>query len=154
MPISLQLIIEHIDMQTDEWSQFVNRDGELFDVECRLLAIADEYGEAPEGLYEEDIDDYGIALHIIKHFNEYHPLPAKEELDEYGIMEEFSESYPDEHINDCLCIAISGKGAFRRFKDTLHRFGIAEQWYAYREKAMLDFVRNWCQQFDIPYTEE
>jgi ornithine cyclodeaminase/alanine dehydrogenase-like protein (mu-crystallin family) len=62
------------------------------------------------------------------------------EIGEYSIMEEFSENYPDAHIRDCLCIAISGKGAFRRFKDTVIRFGIQTEWYAYRDAAFLEFA--------------
>lgn len=59
---------------------------------------------------------------------------------EYGMMEDFSEAYPDEHVCDCLCVAISGRGAFRRVQDTLIRFGAAERWYAFRDAKMLEFA--------------
>lgn len=70
------------------------------------------------------------------------------------MMEEFSEGFADEHIRDCLCIAIEGSGAFRRFKNTIRRFGIEEQWYAYKDRAMLKFARKWCEENDIPYQME
>lgn len=37
MPTSLQSMIEHIDMLTDDYSLFVNADGELFEVEYRII---------------------------------------------------------------------------------------------------------------------
>ena len=41
-------------------------------------------------------------------------------------------------------------GAFRRFKDTVHRLGLADAWYASRERGYSDVARNWCEANDIP----
>ena len=51
----------------------------------------------------------------------------------------------DEHAAEKLSIALNGKGAFRRFKDTLHR--IDEQWlqawYQWRDKQLKAAVDEW-----------
>src|SRR6266480_7605654 len=51
----------------------------------------------------------------------------------------------DEHAAEQLSIALNGKGAFRRFKDTLHR--VDEQWlqawYQYRDKRLKAAVDEW-----------
>ncbi len=51
----------------------------------------------------------------------------------------------DEHAAEKLSIALNGKGAFRRFKDTLHR--VDEQWlqawYQYRDKQLKAAVDEW-----------
>ena len=51
----------------------------------------------------------------------------------------------DEHAAGKLSIALSGKGAFRRFKDTLH--GVDDQWlqawYLWRDKQLKAAVDEW-----------
>ena len=152
--LSLKNLVEQMQMLTDEWSQFVNASGEIVTIEDRYLALADCYEVDVSGLSEDEMADYNIAKDILENFDNYIPLPDKQEIDEYSIMEEFSENYPDAHIRDCLSIAISGKGAFRRFKDTVIRFGIQTDWYAYRDAAFLEFARSWCNQYEIAFTEE
>ena len=55
----------------------------------------------------------------------------------------------DEHAAEKLSIALNGKGAFRRFKDTLHR--IDEQWlqawYQWRDKQLKAAVDEWLKSF-------
>jgi hypothetical protein len=51
----------------------------------------------------------------------------------------------DEHAARKLSIALNGKGAFSRFKDTLH--GIDDQWlqvwYQWRDKQLKAAVDEW-----------
>jgi len=152
--LSLKYLVEQMQMLPDEWSQFVNASGEIVTIEDRYLAMADCNGEDIPGLSKYEMTYYNIAKDIVENFDNYIPLPDKQEIGEYSIMEEFSENHPDAHIRDCLSIAISGKGAFRRFKDTVIRFGIQTEWYAYRDAAFLEFTRSWCNQYEIVYTEE
>ncbi len=51
----------------------------------------------------------------------------------------------DEHAAEKLFIALNGKGAFRRFKDTLHRVDEKwlQAWYQWREKRVRDAVEEW-----------
>lgn len=51
-------------------------------------------------------------------------------------------------------MAIDGKGDFRRFKDTAHHLGVIEQWYAFHDKAVIDFMQSRLEENDIPYIEE
>ncbi len=52
-------------------------------------------------------------------------LPTKYYINEYEMMEEFIEAIEDTRLYNQLQIAVSGKGAFRRFKDTCINFDIA-----------------------------
>ena len=52
-----------------------------------------------------------------------HP-PDRFEFHEYRQMERFIGSLADAAVADQLWRAVKGKGAFRYFKDTLHRRGI------------------------------
>jgi len=51
----------------------------------------------------------------------------------------------DEDAAEKLSLALNGKGAFRRFKDTLHR--VDEQWlqawYQWRDKGLKAAVDEW-----------
>jgi hypothetical protein len=80
--------------------------------------------------------------------------PDKFEFHEYRRMEEFIGSLADAHAADQLWRAIKGKGAFRCFKDTLHRLGLQDQWYRHRDEAMKAFVIAWAQQNHVPYEDE
>lgn len=49
-------------------------------------------------------------------------LPSKYYIDEHEMMEEFIETVEDVKIYNNLQLSISGKGTFRRFKDTCNRY--------------------------------
>jgi hydroxyethylthiazole kinase-like uncharacterized protein yjeF len=67
------------------------------------------------------------------------------------MMEEFSWQYPDDFISDTLSEMIIGRGAFRRFRDTVKRFEIEKEWHAWRTQAHLDIAKEWCEENDIAY---
>jgi hypothetical protein len=151
--MTLKFLVEQIDTIPDEWSGFISVSGEIVIIEDRYLRMADRFEEDIYDLSKDEIADYNLAKDIIEN-NNYIRLPNKWQINEYRIMEEFSENYPDAHIRDCLSIAITGKGAFRRFKDTIIRFGIDKEWYKYRDDAFMEFAQSWCNKFKIAYTEE
>ncbi len=82
---------------------------------------------------------------------QYLELPTQFEINEYAIMEKFSLSYPDSRLSDELYYAIKGRGAFRRFKDKVHQYGIAEDWYKYRDGIFEEIARAWCEENKISY---
>ena len=85
---------------------------------------------------------------------DYIELPDQYEINEYSIMEDYCYSIEDENLRNVLCNAISGKGAFRRFKDTISRFDQKDHWYFYRHKALGQVARDWCKVHELPYLEE
>ena len=97
-------------------------------------------------------DAIRIAGEIIE-TDHYLPLPDRFEINEYRIMERFCDSVNDDDIRDDLCNAIRGRGAFRRFKDRVHAYGMAEVWYRYRDAALREIALAWCEEHRIPYTE-
>ena len=83
--------------------------------------------------------------------NDYLAIPGKYDLDEYRIMERFCFMLEDEDLGRELLSAIKGSGAFRRFKDCVHRHGIADQWYKYREDAIEKFAIEWLEEKGIKW---
>lgn len=78
--------------------------------------------------------------------------PMHDEIDEYSMMVEFAEATPNKRKSDRLCVALEGKGAFRRFKDTLERTGLTEAWYAWKQLAYIEIVKKWCKDNGLEYT--
>jgi hypothetical protein len=68
-------------------------------------------------------------------------------------MTDFAYNVTDPRANELLCIALEGKGAFRRFKDTLHRVDLADEWYAFKRSAYIVAVKRWCDRNEIPYED-
>lgn len=80
-------------------------------------------------------------------------LPSKYEIHEYSMMEDFIETIDDVKLYNQLCIAITGPGSFRRFKDTCINFEIIEDWYKFRDKKYREIAINWCRENNIDYEE-
>ena len=80
-------------------------------------------------------------------------LPSQFEIHEYSIMENFIYTIEDEEIYGELLFAIRGRGAFRNFKHQIHRFGIQDDWYGFKEEKFIRIAKGWCDQHNIPYEE-
>jgi uncharacterized protein YdhG (YjbR/CyaY superfamily) len=78
-------------------------------------------------------------------------LPNQRDADEYGMMSDFADTISKPRVRERLEIALTGKGAFRRFKDAVNREGVAEAWYAFRDRRYLEFARDWCDEEEVPY---
>ena len=82
------------------------------------------------------------------------PLPSHKQIDEYGTMRSFIEEKCDGEAAEWLQEAIRGAGAFRRFRNALDRFGLNEQWYAYRDEVHESLAIEWCEYYGIEYLEQ
>jgi len=150
--VKLTDIIEGLELQSDEHFSSLNmRTGEVVVVTREELRAAEE--DAPlEDFPEWQHDALRIARDIVA-TDHYLPLPTTFDIHEYHIMEQFCHSLEDDDMRDDLCNAIRGRGAFRRFKDRVHAYGIAEEWYRYRDNALREIAMAWCEAHGIPYTE-
>jgi len=120
--------------------EMINSETHLFyNIETGDFDFYGDFMDADDADAEKFEDDIWIAA------------PNQRDLREYDIMEEFADSVTDLRKNELLCVALEGKGAFRRFKDTLHRVGLVEEWYAFKRKAYVDIAREWCEDNRIEY---
>jgi len=79
--------------------------------------------------------------------------PDVYEINEYGMMVDFADGVTDPRASELLSVALDGKGAFRRFRDVLHRVGLTKEWEVFRRNAYADIVREWCNDNKIPYED-
>jgi hypothetical protein len=150
LPVNLKDIIEGLEFQSDEGSSHLNTaTGEVVYVTEEELRAAEE--EEPLNHFPEwQHDAIRIAKDIVE-TDHYLQLPDRFEIHEYSIMERFCLSIDDEDMRDDLCDAIRGRGAFRRFKDRMQLYGMAEEWYRYRDAALREIAVAWCEAHGIPY---
>ncbi len=139
-------IVEAMQFQSDEISAYLHRPtGKIVTVDSQAFHIAEEDGESdwlpPEAVQE--------AREIAAGNKDYLALPGKFEIDDYAIMKAFSSNRENSDERDQLLSAIRGAGAFRYFKDTIHRLGVADEWYAFKDKAYEEIARDWCEEHQI-----
>lgn len=152
-PLKLGELADAIGFQTDGASQYLNtRTGEIVMVSDEELSAAEE-GDDLEDYPDWQQESIEMARRIVEDTaDEFIELPTQFEIHEYSIMEKFCLSVADPEISDALYYAIKGRGAFRRFKDGIYRYGLEEDWYRYRDEALKKIAIAWCEQNNIPYT--
>jgi Uncharacterised protein family (UPF0158) len=151
-PVKLQDIVDELSFIPDEASSYLNtKTGEVVSVTHEELRAA-ENEEPLEDFPAWQHDAIRIAGEILE-TDDYLPLPTKFDIHEYRIMERFCRSVEDDDMRDDLSNAIRGRGAFRYFKDRMHAYGIAEEWYRYRDAALREIAIVWCEENGIQYTE-
>ena len=152
--VKLDDIIEGLELQSDERYAFLDkRTGEV-------VSISDEEMQAAED--DEPIEDFPdwqqdlvrIAKEVVDETGDYIDLPTKFDIDEYSIMEKFCLSLDDSEMSDDLYSAIKGSGAFRRFKDAINEYNIADDWYKYRNDALKEIAIEWCRENDIEFEDK
>jgi len=151
-PVELADIVEAIDFQLDDSSAYVNTEtGEVVSFREEEFRLAEEEDGPERALWwqREMVEDAQDVLES----DHYLRLPDKFEVHEYAIMERFCLSLENERVRERLLEAIRGSGAFRRFKDGIRRWGVEQQWYAYRAEALREIAIEWCKGHGVEYVE-
>ncbi len=96
------------------------------------------------GLSDED----ERLLEEIDGSNDYVAIERIPSHEAYQWMVDFVDEMvapADEHAAEKLSIALNGRGAFRRFKDTLHRLDDRwlQAWYQWRSKQLEAALEEW-----------
>lgn len=151
--VKLKDIIEEMEIQPEESRSFLNiKTGELvFVTSDELRAAEDE--EPYDHLPDWQQDNLKVANDVVENFENYKELPTKYEVNEYEIMEDFCLIVTDQRKQDALLRVITGKGAFRRFKDKIIDFEIEDQWYSYRNERFKQIAIEWCRDNNIDFVE-
>jgi hypothetical protein len=149
MKVRIDELVEALEMQFDEYPSFVDLDtGKVETISRDTLRAVEESDE--DGDPEEEDDEWQTAKRILFTGN-FRKLPTPFEVHEWSIMEEFSESVESTRIREDLLDAISGKGAFRYFKDTIRRYGIERDWFAFRAAALRQIAIDWCEEHQLEW---
>ena len=123
-----------------------------------LDALDDEAGMVEDDVDPDDMPDWlGDEMPKIREVlesDDWLILPTKFDIHEWAIMDEFARSIGDDDLSDQLMTAIRGRGAFRCFKDAVHRRGIQQDWYCYRDAAIGRIVGDWLDEQGVPWIDD
>ena len=156
-PAKLSDLIDVLLMDSPEHlTRFDRQTGQIVSVERSILSAVEEGREdSLTNLPDWQKKEVEVARALWEDAGErFLGPPDKFDFNEYRQMERFIGTLSDEGIADQLWRAIKGKGAFRYFKDTLHRLGIHEEWYRYRDAAMKEFVIGWAKANNVLYEDD
>ncbi len=97
--------------------------------------------------------DEALAAEIENTPERFLRFPTKYEIHQYRIMEDFIDQLPPGKAQKELAYAIRGKGAFRRFKQSVRYHGLEQRWYDYLAEAYRELAIRWCRDEGVEYTE-
>ncbi len=81
----------------------------------------------------------------------YYYLPSSYVFHDWELIEEYIDEIKNKNIQEELDDAFYGKGKYRRFKETLRKFKIENDYYNFREKYLKNMAIEWCEENRIEY---
>ena len=150
-PVKLSEILTGMESQGDEMRSLLDKQtGEVFCLMDDELGIGEEDvdpADCPEWR-RKDIER-AKAVQAEEGSGRFLPLPDRFDINEWEMMRDFAISVTDEDISDRLGNAIHGRGAFRSFKDCVHREGLAEKWHKFRDEQYRQVALEWCESHGV-----
>jgi hypothetical protein len=151
--VLLEDVVREMEVLADETHAYLNRrTGKLVTLGDEEISIVEE-GRDIQAYPEWQQESIQETREVLSS-EDYLSLPTKFEIDEYSIVERFCRLVEDPALREELLSQIRGRGAFRRFKDAVHRHGVAEDWYRFRRGALEDIAAEWLEENGIPYRRE
>lgn len=147
--VSLQDIVSALESHTQDTEIYLDREsGEiLFVTEEDRFALDEDDPESVPQWQREHLSNIREAFATERVVQ----LPDAFDIHDWAIMERFSRTIADPKVQDELTDAIHGSGAFRMFRSSLERHNLREEWYSYRQSALEEIAREWCQENNIPF---
>lgn len=132
-------MIDALEMYNDHTRNFINL--KTGDIVTLNFLNGDEFSDFDDEVEE---GDEWIPDHYI-------PLPEKWDLNKYGIMSDFCDTFEDVDIYNNLMHAIRGNGAFGRFKTAIYAYGIQDDWYKFQHARLKKIAVNFCKEHNLSY---
>jgi hypothetical protein len=148
--ISLHSLVEELEAFMDGLCICINtRSGEVYTVTEDELATAME--EDDENLVDYHRDGVDRACQIL-FSGDWIRLPARHSSEEHRLMEDFILSRVESRYQEELLQSIRGRGAFRRYKETLMRHGIQDAWYRFRKEELARWAKELLKEHGFNWT--
>jgi hypothetical protein len=124
-----------------------------------VVLVTDEVARYLEAPPDRELPEWmQHALQVAEKVEEgygtrYIRIPAEDSHEAYRDMERFISTVPDDHLRDQLWRAISGRGAFRYFKDVLVEHPAErERWFAFKDRCVTERIVDWLEVEEIEPT--
>ena len=105
--------------------------------------------------YLDDEEKSELKDRIEEDVDRYEQIPKAESHEGYQDMVDFIATVEDKHLVELLEVAVSGKGAFRRFKDVLLNYPEErDRWFQYKDDRMEERALEWLEDIDVTVAGE
>jgi hypothetical protein len=149
--VSLRDFVGEMQILSDEAHTYINKlTGELITITNDDIAMSESDEQEDSFEWQDEIIQ---TTKKVLSSDDYLELPSKFDIHEYEIVERFCLSIPNESISDDLLGQIKGSGAFRRFKDTIYRYGIEKDWFKFRDEAYKEIAIAWLEGNGFAYAD-
>lgn len=147
--VSVAAIVREVDALSQESTLYVNRrtgtvtvwsNGFMMDGE-----LEKDDGDDPEWLQQAKAEGRELESNP-----DWCALLDRFDLDEYGMRKRFARNAMPAASRD-LFDALSGRGAFGRFRGVINERGLQEEWEAFRAGLMADLIRFRLREKGIPF---
>ncbi len=99
------------------------------------------------GLEEREAEDQKIVDALMEPFTQ---VPRADTQGDYDLMVDFAATVQDPHLRELLEVALDGRGAFRRFRDVLHRYPKEhERWFEFRDDETQREIDDWLKALGV-----
>ena len=152
--VSLREVIEHLEMTSHDCDAYLNRkSGELF-VQSEYIGVNWDDDDEPDEQVPDWDREYRAKVREIEDSADWLALPSAFEIHEWRIMEQFCRRQTPESRRDELLDAIHGKGAFRHFKNTIHRMDLQDDWYRFHDNELAEIAIAWLEDNHIKFKKD
>ena len=145
--VKLRDLVDAIQFYSEGSESFINlRTNEICMISESILFCA-EHDDADYPDWQKEEVQHAKAY--LENESNFISLPSPRDADEFSMMEDFISEVSNERNQEHLFRALQGKGAFRRFKDTVITLGIENSWYQFRDERYKQFALKWCDENGI-----
>ena len=141
MKVKLQELVDMFDSISDfEHIVYDKQENDFIFIDSNIMSMA-EYEEIIDKIDRDEED-------------RYYYLPSTYEFHDSEVIEEYIGNIKNEYIQEELEESFYGRGKYRRFRDTLRKYRIEDDYYNFREKYLKDMAIEWCKKNSIEYEEK
>ena len=136
MKVKLSDILEAFELNDRYSEYFLDLEtGEIVQVNDMMMMESEK-----EEIYDR-LDEHGFLR-----------LPTSFDIYDYDIMGDFIDTLSGSR-REKLLSAITGRGAFGRFKDEIRSLGLEKQWYDFQASTYRRKAIAWCKENDLEWEE-
>jgi len=151
----LKVDVEDVAMIMDNYDRSGNQfyldteTGEAICIPDELMNALEE-GESCEGLPAWELEMLPKAKEIVEGSDRYEEIPSRMSGEAYWLMVKFAGRVEESSLREKLRYALDGRGAFRRFKDTLREYPeVEKQWFHFKAEKDKEEVKEWLESIGI-----
>jgi hypothetical protein len=145
-------LIDALEMQSDSIFPYLDREtGEVFSISDESLLLSEMEPERLARLPDWQKQEAELVIGI-QTTDRYLRLPDRFDVNEWNIMDDFSQQVKRDSIRNALLHVIHGNHPFRRFKDQIANHNLWEEWNRFRRHALGEILRDWSEENGVILT--